>query len=166
MILEKFTTIEALFLDVDGVLTDGSVMVTEQGDQLRSFSIKDGYAIQLAIKKGLQIIIISGGKSLGVKYRLEGLGVKDIFLGVSDKLALMNEIIQKRSLERNQVAFMGDDIPDLACMRVVGLPLCPQDAVDDIKRVAEYVSPYGGGRGCVRDVIEKILRLKMLWSTE
>lgn len=166
MVLEKFEQIKVLFLDVDGVLTDGRVMVTEQGEQLRAFSIKDGYAMQLAIKVGLEIIVISGGKSQGVKHRLSGLGLTDIYLGVSDKFQLMKDLLQERSLQPEQVAFMGDDIPDLQCMQYVGLALCPQDAVEDIKRVAAYVSPMPGGGGCVRDVVEKILRLQELWSNE
>ncbi|MGO1242558.1 MAG: KdsC family phosphatase [Sphingobacterium sp.] len=164
MVLKKFEQIKMLFLDVDGVLTDGRVMVTEQGEQLRAFSIKDGYAMQLAIKAGLEIIVISGGRSQGVKHRLRGLGLTNIYLGVGDKFQLMKEILQERSFRLEQVAFMGDDIPDLQCMQYVGLALCPQDAVEDIKRVAAYVSPFPGGGGCVRDVIEKMLRLQDLWS--
>ncbi len=166
MVLEKFEKIKTLFLDVDGVLTDGTVMVNEQGEQLRSFSIKDGYAIQLGIKVGLRIIVISGGRSKGVQHRLRGLGVTEIYLGVSNKLELMKEILEENNFHIEQVAFMGDDIPDIDCMQYVGLALCPHDAVEDVKRVSAYVSPASGGRGCVRDVLEKILRLQKLWSNE
>ncbi len=166
MVLRQFAHIKVLLLDVDGVLTDGSVLVTEQGEQLRRFSIKDGYAIQLAIKRGLRICIISGGKSQGVLHRLRGLGVEDIYLGVTDKLALMREIIIRYDVALAEVGFMGDDIPDLACLKQVGLPMCPQDAVEEIKAVARYVSPKNGGEGCVRDVIEKILKLQKKWYHE
>lgn len=166
MILQKFAHIKLLFLDVDGVLTDGTVMVTEQGEQLRTFSIKDGYAVQLAVKAGLKIVVITGGKSQGVLHRLRGLGVTEVHLGVSDKLQLMMEIITRNNFHTDQVAYMGDDIPDLSCMQNVGLALCPQDAVEDVKQAAGYVSPIAGGLGCVRDVIEKILRLQGLWSND
>ncbi len=165
MILQDFARVKALFLDVDGVLTDGTVLVTEDGDQLRRFSIKDGYAIQLAMKVGLQIIVISGGRSQGVLKRLQNLGVLDVHLGISNKLQLMNEIIHRQGWSREDVAFMGDDVPDLDCLKNVGLALCPQDAVEEVKAVSGYVSPKNGGAGCVRDVLEKILRLKGLWDT-
>lgn len=163
MVLQAFANIKVLLLDVDGVLTDGSVLVTEQGEQLRRFSIKDGYAIQLAVKRGLRVAVISGGKSQGVLQRLRGLGVEDIFLGVGDKLTVMRDLILRYDVALTEVAFMGDDIPDLACLKQVGLPICPQDAVEEIKAVAHYVSPRKGGEGCVRDVIEKILKLQQKW---
>ncbi|TDS15883.1 KdsC family phosphatase [Sphingobacterium paludis] len=166
MVLQQFAKIKAVVLDVDGVLTDGTVLVTEAGEQLRRFSIKDGYAIQLAMKAGLHIIVISGGQSQGVLQRMSGLGVKEVHLGVSDKLTLMRQIISRLGLAIQDIAFMGDDIPDLLCMKDVALALCPQDAVDEIKNIAAYVSPYRGGEGCVRDVLEKILRLRGLWNVE
>jgi len=166
MVLQAFANIKVLFLDVDGVLTDGSVLVTERGEQLRRFSIKDGYAIQLAIKRGLRIAIISGGKSQGVLKRLRGLGVEDVFLGVGDKLTVMQDIMLRYDVALAEVAFMGDDIPDLVCLKQVGLALCPQDAVEEIKAVAHYVSPKKGGEGCVRDVIEKILKLQKKWDDD
>lgn len=166
MILQDFSKIKAVFLDVDGVLTDGTVLVTESGEQLRQFSIKDGYAIQLAIKVGLKIVVISGGKSIGVLKRLQGLGVEEVHLGVSNKLALLKEIVLKNSWAVADVAFMGDDIPDYSCMKYVGLALCPQDAAEEIKAISGYVSPKQGGKGCVRDVLEKMLRLKGLWDME
>lgn len=163
MVLEQFALIKVLFLDIDGVLTDGSVLVTEQGEQLRRFSIKDGYAIQLAMKRGLNIVVISGGKSQSVLHRLRGLGISDVFLDVADKLTLMRKLIDECGAKREEVAFMGDDIPDLACLREVGLALCPLDAVEEIKAICHYVSPKKGGEGCVRDVIEKMLKLQKKW---
>lgn len=166
MVLKRFVPIQILFLDVDGVLTDGSVLLTENGEQLRRFSIKDGYAIQLAIKRGLQIVIISGGTSNGVRQRLLGLGVEEVFLGVGNKLELMEKLLEERGLTCDQAAFVGDDMPDLACLKRVGLALCPQDAVEEIKAVAHYITPQKGGGGCVRDVIEKILKLQNKWYDE
>ncbi|MFD1768505.1 KdsC family phosphatase [Sphingobacterium suaedae] len=166
MILQALSQIKLLFLDVDGVLTDGSVLVTEEGQQLRKFSIKDGYALQLAVKAGLRIVVISGGRSQGVLLRLQGLGISDIYLGVSDKLTLMKEIIEGSGVVSPEIAFMGDDIPDLLCMQYVGVALCPNDAVEEIKAISGYVSPRNGGDGCVRDVIEKILKLRGLWNAD
>ncbi len=166
MILQEFSKIKALFLDVDGVLTDGTVLVTESGEQMRRFSIKDGYAIQLAMKVGLEIVVISGGKSQGVLKRLQGLGVKEVHLAVADKWSLLQELLLKYNWDKAEVAFMGDDIPDYTCMAHVGLALCPQDAVEEIKTLSGYVSPKRGGEGCVRDVLEKMLRLKGLWNME
>ncbi|NGM64738.1 KdsC family phosphatase [Sphingobacterium sp. SGR-19] len=163
MILQRFAHIKVLVLDVDGVLTDGSVLVTEEGEQLRRFSVKDGYAIQLAIKRGLRILAITGGKSTGIFHRLRGLGVEDVYLDVADKLTLLQEVIRRYDVALEDVAFMGDDMPDLKCLKEVGLPMCPQDAVEEIKAVSRYVSPKRGGEGCVRDVIEKILKLQKKW---
>lgn len=166
MVLERFADIKAFFLDVDGVLTDGSVHVTEQGEQLRRFSVRDGYAIQLAVKRGLHIAVISGGRSQGVWHRLRGLGVEDIYLDVSDKLSLMQDLIRRYGIDVKKVAFMGDDMPDLTCMEQVGLALCPQDAAEEIKAIAHYVSPKRGGEGCVRDVLEKALKLQKKWNSD
>lgn len=166
MVLTKFAQVKALFLDVDGVLTDGTVLVTESGDQQRRFSIKDGYAIQYAVKQDLKIVVISGGKSQGVFSRMKGLGVSDIHLGVSDKLTLMKELLAKIGVKAEEAAFIGDDIPDLDCMKAVGLALCPSDAVEEIRAVSDYISPKNGGAGCVRDVIEKIMKLQRKWLND
>jgi len=163
MVLEQFAHIKVLFLDVDGVLTDGSVLVTERGEQLRRFSVKDGYAMQLAIKRGLHVAIISGGNSAGVEARLRGLGVKEIHLAVADKQAVLDKLVEQYGVSLDQVAFMGDDIPDLVCMKKVGLAICPLDAVEEVKAAAHYVSPKKGGEGCVREVLEKMLKLQGKW---
>jgi len=166
MVLQDFTKIKAVFLDVDGVLTDGTVLVTEQGEQLRSFSVKDGYAMQLAVKSGIYIAVVSGGKTRGVLSRLNSLGIQDVHLGVSDKLSTIIDLIQEWRVASSEVLYMGDDIPDLACMKWVGLPVCPSDAAEEIKQVAKYISPKKGGKGCVRDVLEKILKLQQKWDTD
>lgn len=163
MVLEQFAAVKLLFLDVDGVLTDGSVLVTEDGAQLRRFSTKDGYAIQLAIKQGLPIVVISGGSSVGVKHRLNKLGVTDIHLNITDKLTLLENRLEAYGLQAKDTAFIGDDMPDLPCLQRVGLAICPQDAVEEIKAAAAYVSPKKGGEGCVREVLEKILKLQHKW---
>ncbi|SMG49960.1 KdsC family phosphatase [Sphingobacterium psychroaquaticum] len=166
MILKDFSRVKAVFLDVDGVLTDGTVQVTEQGEQLRTFSIKDGYAIQLAIKRGLFIAVITGGNSQGVLRRLQGLGVTEIFWGISDKEELMLKKITEYGFSLSDVVFVGDDIPDLACMKKVGIAACPHDAVEEIKQISAYISPRKGGEGCVRDILEKILKLQGKWGED
>jgi len=163
MILKTFKDIQVVFLDVDGVLTDGTILVPESGEQLRTFNVKDGYAMQMANKKGLELIVITGGRSIGVKKRLEGLGIKEVHLHVSDKLSLMLSIAKERGFDLEKCMFVGDDVPDYACMERVGLAACPRDAVEDIKEDSDYISPYDGGKGVVRDVLEKCLKLKGLW---
>ena len=166
MILKDFSRVKAIFLDVDGVLTDGTVQVNEAGDQLRTFSIKDGYAIQLAVKKGIYIAVITGGNSQGVYKRLQGLGVQYIFMGESQKEAKMLTLLAEQGLDLEDALFMGDDIPDLNCMKRVGLAVCPLDAVEEIKQVSAYISPFKGGGGCVRDVLEKIMKLQGKWNED
>ncbi|MDB5012552.1 MAG: 3-deoxy-D-manno-octulosonate 8-phosphate phosphatase, YrbI family [Daejeonella sp.] len=163
MFLQQLHHIKAFVFDVDGVLTDGTVHVTESGDQLRQFSIKDGYALQLAIKRDYHIVIISGGRSNGVALRLRGLGIHDIHLGAESKIDIYNEFINNNDLKAEEVIYMGDDIPDLPVMKLVGLPVCPSDAVEEIKAISKYISPIAGGKGCVRDIIEKVLKVQNKW---
>lgn len=155
--------ITTFLFDVDGVLTDGTVLVTTSGEMYRAMNIKDGFALKTAVDRGYHICAISGGNNEGVRKRLQGLGVKDIHLGVSDKIAVMNEYFDLRSISKEQVLYMGDDIPDLKAMKLVGLPCCPQDAVPEIKAVSHYVSHRKGGKGCVRDVIEQVLKVQGNW---
>lgn len=163
-ILELFRPIRTFVFDVDGVLTNGSLMLTEDGHMLRSMSIKDGYALQLAIKKGYGVWIISGGKSEAVRSRLQRLGVKEVHIGIESKKELLEEIALTNSAAYAGVLYMGDDIPDYAAMKICGLPCCPADAVPEIMGVAKYISPFKGGEGCVRDVIEKVLKLNGDWE--
>jgi 3-deoxy-D-manno-octulosonate 8-phosphate phosphatase (KDO 8-P phosphatase) len=163
-ILEIFAPIRTFVLDVDGVLTDGSLLVTEEGHLLRSMNIKDGYAIQLAIKKGYKVWILSGAKSEGVRLRLRNLGVQDVHIGIETKKELLQDIALNSQTSYENVLYMGDDIPDYAAMQLCGLPCCPADAVSEIKGIAKYISPYNGGHGCVRDVIEKVLKLNGDWE--
>jgi 3-deoxy-D-manno-octulosonate 8-phosphate phosphatase (KDO 8-P phosphatase) len=166
MFLEKIKHIKAFILDVDGVLTNGMVHVTETGEQLRQFNIKDGYAIQLAVKRGYMIVVLSGSTSKGVKLRLEGLGVKNVFLNLDSKTEAYINFLNSSGLSSDQILYVGDDIPDLAVMKQVGLAVCPSDAAEEIKSVSHYISPKSGGEGCVRDIIEKVLRIQNAWFDE
>jgi len=133
------------------------------GQFARRMNIKDGYALQLAIKKGYKILVISGGTSEAVKTRLQKLGIEDVYLNVSAKKEILVKYVADHNLAWEEVLYMGDDIPDLAVMKLAGLACCPADAVAEIKEIAHYVSPAIGGEGCVRDVIEKVLKLNNHW---
>jgi 3-deoxy-D-manno-octulosonate 8-phosphate phosphatase (KDO 8-P phosphatase) len=161
---EYLNDITALIFDVDGVLTDGTVTVTTSGEMLRTMNIKDGYAIKTAVDNGYHICIISGGSNEGVRLRLQGLGVKDIHLGVHDKVNTLNDYFKSLNLNKNQVLYMGDDIPDLKVMQMVGLPCCPKDAVPEIKAISSYVSHKNGGKGAVRDIIEQVMKVQGKWN--
>lgn len=162
--LSLFPPVRCFIFDVDGVMTDGSLLILENGEQLRRMSIRDGYALQLAVKKGYRLCILSGARQTGVQKRLQGLGIRDIFTGVENKKEKLDEYMKRHELERNAVLYMGDDLPDLEAMRLAGLPACPADAAPEIKAVCRYISPFGGGQGCVRDVIEKVLKLNHHWE--
>jgi 3-deoxy-D-manno-octulosonate 8-phosphate phosphatase (KDO 8-P phosphatase) len=155
--------IKLMVFDVDGVLTDGSVHCFNDGEQVRVMNIKDGYALQLAIKKGLRILIISGGKAEAVIKRLNFLGISDVFMGVPHKLPVLQEYLIEHHISLEETLYMGDDIPDMECLKNVAASTCPADAANDIKPVCLYVSQYAGGQGCVRDVIEQVLKAKHLW---
>lgn len=163
-VLELFVPIRVFVFDVDGVLTDGNLLATEDGHLLRRMSIRDGYALQLAIKKGYKVWVISGGKSEAVRARLNKLGITDVHIGIESKKEILQEIIAASNTEYTQILYMGDDIPDYACMKIVGLPCCPHDAADEIRQISKYISPRKGGEGCVRDVVEKVLKLNGDWD--
>lgn len=165
-ILPCFKAIKAFVLDVDGVLTDSSVLVLDDGQLVRRMNIKDGYALQLAIKKGYHIIVISGGNSEAVKLRLQKLGISKIYLDVKNKKDVLLKSITDLKLLWEEVLYMGDDIPDFEVMQMVGLACCPTDAVPEIRQISHYVSPISGGEGCVRDVIEKTLKLNGHWVND
>lgn len=162
-ILQLFSNIKWFVFDIDGVLTDGSLLIMPNGIMTRRMNMKDGYALQLAIKQGYRISIISGGSSIESKERLEKLGVTDVHLKVEDKKKLLQELITIHQAQPKEILYMGDDMPDLEVMRIVGLATCPADAARDILDISAYISPYNGGHGCVRDVIEKVLRLHDKW---
>ena len=161
--LEKFKLVDTFIFDVDGVLTNGELLIQPDGALLRKMFVKDGYALQHAVKQGYKVVIISGGKPLGVAERLAGLGIEDMFYNIKNKKEVYLDYVEKNKLDPEGIVFMGDDIPDYELMRFVGIPACPNDAAIEIQEIAQYVSPFNGGQGCVRDIIEKVLRLHGRW---
>jgi 3-deoxy-D-manno-octulosonate 8-phosphate phosphatase (KDO 8-P phosphatase) len=152
-------------LDVDGVLTNGSLIVMP--DELyRIMNIRDGFALKTAVDAGFKIAVISGGRSESVRVRLEKLGIEEIYLGVDFKIDTMNEVLRKFGLTADEVLYMGDDLPDYEVMKTAGVPCCPADAASDIKNISVYVSHAKGGEGCVRDVIEQLLRINGKWPVQ
>lgn len=160
---EYLEHISTFIFDVDGVLTNGTIAVTTSGEMLRTMNIKDGYALKTAVNKGFHVCIISGGTNEGVRLRLEGLGITDVFLGAHNKIDQLNQYLEKHQLNIKNVLYMGDDLPDFPVMNLVGLPCCPQDAVPEIKAISKYVSHKNGGKGAVRDVIEQVLKVQGKW---
>ena len=163
-VLEHFQDISTFVFDVDGVLTDGSVLLLDNGLQARTMNVKDGLALQMALKNGYNVLVISGGSSAPVINRLQYLGLTEIHLGLKDKLKFLEGYIQQNQLKWNQTLFMGDDLPDIPVLEKVGLPCCPADAVIEVRKISKYISPVNGGYGCVRDVIEKVLKLNDHWK--
>ncbi|MDH7914310.1 HAD-IIIA family hydrolase [Winogradskyella sp. SYSU M77433] len=161
---EYLADITTFIFDVDGVLTDGTITVTTDGEMLRTMNIKDGFALKTAVMAGFNVCIISGGTNEGVRKRLEGLGIKDIYLGAHNKIEQLNDYLNKHNITKSQTLYMGDDIPDFPVMKLVGLPCCPQDAVAEIKGISKYVSHKNGGKGAVRDVIEQVLKVQQKWN--
>jgi len=166
MIYTALKSIKCVVLDVDGVLTNGDILVNEVGDQLRTFNVKDGYAIQYAIKQNILVLIITGAKSSGVQKRFENLGVQEVHLGVSDKLTLLTALLEKYNVDFKDTLFIGDDMPDYLCMQHVGIAIAPADGIDDIKRISHYVSTKKGGEGVVREILEKMLKLQDKWHND
>ncbi len=159
----KLKEISTFVFDIDGVFTDNIVYLTADGEQMRTANVRDGYAVQLAVKKGLRIVILSGGKNEIVRKRFESLGVKDIFLGSSEKLPILQAYLKQNEIDISTVCYMGDDIPDLPVLQYVGLKTCPADAASEIKEICDYISDRNGGKGCVRDILEQALKIKNLW---
>lgn len=163
MINYDLKKIKAIIFDIDGVLSSETITLSSEGEPLRTVNIKDGYAIQLAMKLGLRIAIMTGAKVTSIRKRYEGLGVEDIYIGCSVKIETYEIFLQKYGLTDKEIMYMGDDIPDLEIMRRVGCPVCPKDACAEIKEVSIYVSDYLGGHGCGRDIIEQVLRAQGKW---
>lgn len=155
--------IRCFVFDVDGVLTNGSLLVAADGEFLRMMNIKDGYAIQHAVKNGFRVAVISGGHSSGVPVRLKRLGVQQVYMGVENKENQLMELLSEWQTEAGQVMYMGDDIPDIEVMKRCGVAACPYDAVPEVKAISHYISPVKGGEGCVRDVIEQVMKLSGKW---
>ena len=162
-LLDQFKKIKTFVFDIDGVLTDGTVIVLSGDQQLRRMNIKDGFALQMAVIKGYRVFIISGGNSEAVKERLAKLGVTDVYMSVHDKKSFLQKMLTDIKQDWQDVLYMGDDLPDLELMQVAGISACPADAVAEIRETAKYISPLAGGAGCARDVIEKVLRQNDHW---
>ena len=160
---DELRHVKAFAFDVDGVFTDGKVFLHPSGELLRTAHMRDGYAVQLAIKKGFPVAIISGGKSDSLYARFKGLGVTDIYLGSLDKMADFTDFCFKYSIQPEDILYMGDDVPDYEVLQKVGMSCCPADAASQIKGIVKYISPFKGGEGCVRDVIEQVLRVQNYW---
>lgn len=156
--------IRCFVFDVDGVMTDGSLLIQPDGTMYRTMNIKDGYAMQLAIKKGYQIFVISGSTPEGVKKRLEKLGITEIHIGIENKLEQLVALLAKYKIDFSNLLYMGDDMPDLEVLKKCALRTCPSDAVYQIKNECQYVSTYAGGKGCVRDIIEQVLQVNGHWE--
>lgn len=163
MINYDLRKIKAIIFDVDGVLSAETITLHPNGEPMRTVNIKDGYAIQLAMKQGLRIVILTGGKTQSIRTRYENLGVEDIFMGCAVKIKVYDEFIANYGYTDEEVMYMGDDIPDYEIMKRVGCPVCPKDACSDIKGLSLYVSHLDGGYGCGRDVIEQVLRAQGKW---
>lgn len=161
--LDKLKDITTFVFDVDGVLTNGQILIAENGEQLRQFNIKDGYAMQLAIKKGYHMAVITGAKTTAVKLRLQGLGVKHIYLNASHKKPFFTDFLNQNGLKPEEVLYVGDDLPDQEIMETVGIAVAPADAAQEIKDISAYISPFNGGEGVVRDIIEKVLKVQGNW---
>jgi 3-deoxy-D-manno-octulosonate 8-phosphate phosphatase (KDO 8-P phosphatase) len=166
MIHYDLKKIKAFVFDVDGVLSSGRISLAANGDPMRTVNIRDGYALQLAVKKGFEVGIITGGYTEAVRIRYERLGVKHIYMGSYAKLNDYNRFLLLTGLRDEEVMYCGDDIPDYDVMKKVGLPVAPADAASEIKQVAKYVSPVNGGEGVARDVIEQTLKIQGLWMTD
>ncbi|MEL6720288.1 MAG: HAD hydrolase family protein [Bacteroidota bacterium] len=162
--LEQFNNIRAFIFDVDGVLTTGELLLTEKGEMLRRMNTRDGYAMKQAIEEGYEFAIITGGSSKGVTDRLKALGIVHVYTRAHPKIDAYKELIEIWDVEEDDILYMGDDVPDVEVMMKVGLPTCPADAASEVMQVAKYVSPKTGGKGCVRDVIEKVLRVQGNWK--
>lgn len=158
--------INTFIFDYDGVLSDGSIITLNQGEAYRTTSVKDGYALQLAVKKGYRVAVISGAKADGMMNRLKALHITDIFLGIENKIKVYDQYLKDNNLKPEHVLFMGDDIPDYEIMMVAGLPTCPADAAEEIRSIAKYISHAPGGKGCARDVIEQVLKIQGKWMND
>lgn len=171
-VLASLKNVTCFVFDMDGVLTDGSLLImagtiwNNKNVWLRRMNIKDGYALQLAVKKGYTVMVVSGSNSIEVRDRLTALGITEIHMDVTDKATLIRAFVKNSHLKTEQVLCMGDDIPDIDLLKSAGVACCPADAVNEIKEVCHYISPVKGGEGCVRDVIEKVMKLRGDWNND
>ncbi|MCB2206722.1 MAG: HAD hydrolase family protein [Bacteroidetes bacterium] len=160
------TNVKTFVFDYDGVMTNGNLLLQMDGQPLRFANVKDGFVLQLAVKLGYRVVVISGGFSKSVETRFEALGIKDVFLGIRDKLIVFDEYITNNGIDPETTVYMGDDIPDYKVMKKVGVPVCPADAAEEIKEISIYISDKKGGEGCVRDIIEQVLKVQGKWMSD
>ena len=160
----KLANIELFAFDYDGVFTDGTVLLMPDGSEVRQASTRDGFAVQWAVKQGLKLALLTGGSEKAVAARMVKLGIQEVHLRCEDKFESLKALCKNLQIPLDKVAYMGDDIPDIIAMREVGLAACPEDAVEEVRNIAQYISPKGGGKGCVRDLLEQAMRLKGIWS--
>ena len=164
---EDIAKTKAFILDVDGVMTDGGIMPIEGGmDFIRKYNAKDGYAIAYAVRRGYKVCVITGGHGNLLRSRMERLGVTKLYLNCMDKIAAMQEFFAEYDVDPATTIYMGDDIPDLECMELVGIPVCPAEACSEVIEASRYVSEFCGGRGAVRDIIEQTLRAQDEWAKD
>lgn len=162
---KRLKNVNTLIFDYDGVMTDGTVYMDSNGDPLRTSNVKDGYALQLAGKQGFHLAVISGAVVTNITKRLNMLGVSDVYTGIPDKVVKLEEYMAQYGLKPEQIVYVGDDIPDIKVMRRVGVAACPADAAPEVREICHYISERRGGQGCVRDIIEKTLKLQGKWMT-
>lgn len=162
---ELLKNVTTFVFDVDGVFTDSTIMITTEGELLRTMNVRDGYAVKTALNQGYRVCIISGGSNEGVRHRLQALGVTDIYLGAAFKEESLREYLLDYEIKAEEILYMGDDIPDIPAMQMSGMVVCPQDAVPEVKRISHYISHLNGGEGCVRDIIQQVLKVRGHWHT-
>lgn len=162
---ELLSGITTLIFDYDGVMTDGKVILQHEGPPLRSANVRDGYILQLAVKLGYNVVIISGGFSRSMDNRFETLNIKDAFTGVKNKLEVYDKYLKDKGISDEEVLYMGDDIPDIPVMKRAGVPVCPLDASEEVRNISVYISDRKGGEGCVRDIIEQVMKVQGKWLT-
>ena len=160
------STLRGIVFDVDGVLSPSTIPMNDDGVPMRMVNIKDGYALQLAVKCGIKIAIISGANTESIKVRYNALGIEDVYLKAAEKLPILKKWLKKEGLSADTVAFCGDDIPDIISMRKVGLAVAPADAAHEVKEIAQYITVAEGGHGVARELIEQVLRAKDMWMSD
>ncbi|MDE5851424.1 MAG: HAD hydrolase family protein [Alistipes sp.] len=163
---EQIARVEAFVFDVDGVMTDGGIIPTADGDFIRRYNAKDGYALAYAVKMGYKVCVISGGHGRLLERRLQMLGIHRYYIDCMDKITTLRSYLEEEGLNPQNVIYMGDDIPDLDCLREVGIPVCPADAAAEVLEIARYVSEFNGGAGAVRDIVEQVLRARGDWARD
>ena len=165
-VLAAFKRVTTFIIDLDGVLTDGSLLILENGLYARKLHVKDSFAMQMAVKKGYRVAVIAGGVADPVKERLLKLGIRDVEMPVADKTAFIRQYISTHQLDVSEVLYIADDLPDVAALKIAGMPCCPADAAPEVLKIVKYVASLKGGEGCVREVIEKVLKLNDHWTYE